>query len=239
MRSLLVTVLSFSAFWCSACNSGPAVYPASSAASATTVPSTAPTIDRFQREIDAYLESDRLSPPPQYAVVFAGSSSIRGWRTLGKDFSDLEVVGRGFGGSQVIDVIRYADVLILKLRPRTVVFYCGENDIASRKVSAEDVCRLFNTFVDLVHRELPQTKIVFISLKPSPSRMQFIDEIRRANRLVKSYAETDPTLSYVDVFTPMLDDAGQPRAELFLNDRLHMTPAGYALWTRLVRPYLD
>lgn len=200
---------------------------------------TAPTGDRWRREINAFLKADEQSPPPQNGIVFTGSSSIRGWRTLKQDFAGLDVIGRGFGGSSTIDVIRFTDVLVLKHRPRTVVFYCGENDLTAKNVTPQDVYRHFTTFVDLVHRELPQTKIVFISLKPSPSRIALIEQFRATNALIKAYIETDPRLRYIDVFTPMLNEQGQPREELFLGDRLHMNAQGYALWTELVRPVLQ
>jgi lysophospholipase L1-like esterase len=167
-----------------------------------------------------------------------GSSSIRGWRTLAQDFPDLQVIGRGFGGSSTIDVIRFADVLVVKHRPRIVVFYCGENDLTARATKPEDVFRHFRTFVDLVHRELPQTRILYISMKPSPSRLALIDRFREGNRLIRDYIDTDPRLRYIDVFSPMLDLQGKPRAELFVGDQLHMNPGGYALWTELVRPHL-
>lgn len=226
---------------CAACSSAPLAtqtVPAT-APTSTTAPTTVPTVNRWEREINAYLEEDRIAAPAQGGIVFVGSSSIRGWRSLAKDFPDLPVIGRGFGGSQSIDVLRYTDVLVLRHRPRTVVFYCGENDIASRLSDPQGVLRHFQTFVDLVHRELPETRIVFISLKPSPSRMAFIESFREANSLVKRYVETDPRLSFVNVFDAMLDENGAPREALYLSDRLHMTRAGYALWTELVRPHLD
>lgn len=234
MRILRSFVTLSAMIFCVACASTERAKPV-----ATAEPTTGPAINRFEKEIDAYLDADKVTPPPQGAIVFTGSSSIRGWRSLKKDFPDLDVIGRGFGGSSTIDVFRYADALVLKHRPRTVVFYCGENDLTAPKTTPQDVLRHFTTFVDLVHRELPKTKIVFISLKPSPSRIALIETFRETNALIKAYVETDDRLSYVNVFDAMLDETGQPRAELFLNDRLHMTPAGFAIWTKLVRPHLE
>lgn len=220
--------------------------PAAIAAVATSQPVASVSIashlaadDRWKKEIDAYMEEDATNAPPKNAIVFVGSSSIRGWRTLKDDFAGLEVIGRGFGGSHLIDVIRFTDVLVIKHRPRIVVLYAGENDMASRVASPQDVARHFQTFVDLVHRELPDTRILYISAKPSPSRFDIIDRYREANRLIESYIATDPRLTYVDVFSAMLDEAGKPREELYVKDRLHMTPAGFAIWTKLIRPLLE
>jgi lysophospholipase L1-like esterase len=240
MRTLQIAFLLASTLLGATCFGQPSTRPATQPTTVATIQSTtAPTTDRWRREIDAYLRADEQSPPPEGAIVFTGSSSIRGWRTLENDFAGLDVFGRGFGGSSTIDVVRYADVLVIKHRPRMVVFYCGENDLTAKGTTPDDVYRHFRTFVDLVHRELPQTKIVFISLKPSPSRIALIEKFRETNTLIKSYIDTDPRLSYVDVFSAMLDEKGQPRPELFLSDKLHMTPAGYSIWTKLVRPHLE
>jgi lysophospholipase L1-like esterase len=48
-----------------------------------------------------------------------------------------------------------------------------------------------------------------------------------------------PRLIYVDVATPMLTADGATRAELYVEDGLHMTPAGYDLWTRIVAPAIE
>jgi lysophospholipase L1-like esterase len=208
-----------------------------------TQPTSAPTsqpIDRYRNEIDAYLEQDRLHPPEHGGVVFVGSSSIRGWRTLKDDFRGMNVIGRGFGGSHLIDVIRHADALVLKHRPRVVVLYAGENDIASGRSTPEDVARNFETFCDLIHRELPEARIVVISMKPSPKRWKEQPVYERANALLREVIVRDARLAYVDVVPLMIDPTtGLPRPELYQKDQLHMTRAGYEIWRDAVKPYIE
>jgi lysophospholipase L1-like esterase len=215
------------------------------ATATTTSPATSPatrsTQNLFEKEILAFEAADARAGVREGGIVFVGSSSIRGWRTLADDFPDLPVLNRGFGGSRAIDVVRYADRVVLKHRPRVVVFYAGENDLAARDGGTpDDVARRFVTFVDLVHRELPDTRVIFISLKPSPSRASQQERFARANELVRAFVATDPArLSYVDVDGPMRDERGEVRGDLFIADRLHLNAAGYALWRDAVRPALD
>lgn len=236
MRNSLLAALIIASGFLSACTPTQKAHLPSAATQAAT---TAPVINRWEREIDAFRRADEKERRPAGGIVFAGSSSIRAWRTLKQDFPGLNVLGRGFGGSSTIDVIRYSDVLILRHRPQTIVFYCGENDLTAKGTTPQDVFRHFRTFVDLVHRELPETRIIFISLKPSPSRITLIEQFRQTNALISDYIRSDPRLTFVDVFTPMLDDNGQPRDELFGPDKLHMNADGYALWTSLIRPLLQ
>jgi lysophospholipase L1-like esterase len=207
-------------------------------ATATAAPLPPPAgldLDRFESEIAAFEASDRAAPPAPGGIVFVGSSSIRRWTTLAADFPGLPVLNRGFGGSTLYEVNHYAARIVLPYRPRQVVLYAGENDIAAGR-TAQEIAGDYRTFVSFVHSALPSARIVFVSVKPAPVRWSFQNTVRETNRLVRAIAATDPRQTFVDVFTPMLGTDGRPRAELFVSDSLHMTPQGYAIWRRQLAP---
>lgn len=183
-------------------------------------------------------QHDGEKPAHPEAVVFVGSSSIVKWSTLAKDFSGIAVIQRGFGGSELADSVFYADRIVTPYKPRAVVVYAGENDIAAGK-TADDVATLFRAFVAKVHADLPYTKIYFVSLKFSPSRAKFKAEMRRANVLVAAICEEMTNCRFVDVNSAMLDPAGEPRPELFEADKLHMRPEGYVIWKKILTPLLQ
>ena len=119
-----------------------------------------------------------------------------------------------------------------------MLVYAGENDLAEGE-TADEVLRQFTAFAEGVHAVLPQTRIAFISIKPSPARIRLMAKIRRANALVSQYVATAPNTDFVDVFTPMLDGEGKPRRELFRADALHLNAKGYALWKSVIAPHLN
>jgi len=181
---------------------------------------------------------DKQAPPPG-GVLFVGSSSIRLWDGLEKDFAALPVViKRGFGGSRLSDCVHYLDRLVIRYRPRLVLVYAGDNDLAEGKTAA-DVLHQFEAFVQGVRSALPATRIAFISIKPSPARASLLAEIRRANTLVEQFAATQPGVAYIDVYSPMLAADGTPRGELFKPDELHLNATGYALWTSVISRYVN
>ena len=196
----------------------------------------APDFSRWEKDIAAFEKRDMDAPPPRYAVLFAGSSSIRLW-DLKKSFPDQEVINRGFGGSQIADSTHFAPRIIVKAAPRVIVFYAGDNDIASGK-TPEQVSADFQDFAALVHKELPKTRIIFLSIKPSPARWAMVDKQRKANGLVEAYCKGSDYLTYLDVAAPLLGDDGKPRTELFVKDGLHLNEKGYALWASLLGPLL-
>lgn len=204
------------------------------------VPVDAPAAEplaRWEPEIRAFEAADRENPPPKTAILFIGSSSIRLWKTLATDFKEHPVINRGFGGSHMEDSVALADRIVLPYQPRQIFVYAGDNDLAAGK-TPERVLGDFQAFVEKVHGRLEETRIAYISIKPSPSRWHLADKIRTANRLVREFTATDRRLDYVDVFTPMLGTDGSPREELFVGDKLHLNEHGYRLWAKTVRPHL-
>jgi lysophospholipase L1-like esterase len=191
----------------------------------------------FEKAIQRFEASDRKSPPPDNPILFVGSSSIVMW-DLPKSFPDLPVLNRGFGGSRIADSFYFCDRIVIKYKPRMIVFYAGDNDIAEGSMTPEAVFADFQQFVAKVHAGLPKTPIVFISIKPSIARWHLIDSIRKVNGMIKKFAESDPLVTFVNVEPSMLGEDGQPQKELFISDGLHLSKKGYELWASQVAPLL-
>ena len=187
---------------------------------------------RWEQRIAALEKKAEQNPPPKDCVVFVGSSSIVRW-DLKKWFPDLPVINHGFGGSHLGDSVYYAERLVIPYRPATVVVYAGDNDLSGGK-SPERVLSDYQKFVAKVQEKLPETKIIYIAIKPSIRRWALIDKVRKANALIAEAASKDSRLQYLDVDGPMLGEDGQPRKELFVQDGLHLSDEGYALWTKLL-----
>lgn len=194
--------------------------------------------DQWAADIDKFTAADAAQPPAAGGVVFVGSSSIRFWSTLAEDFPGVPVINRGFGGSEMADSAFYADRIVIPYKPRLVVVYAGENDLASGK-APETVLADFQAFRAKVHAALPATKIIYLSCKESPSRARVRPQVQAANKLIAADCAADARCTFVDVATPLLDAAGGYRPGLFREDQLHLNPAGYAIWTRVLAPYLQ
>jgi len=215
---------------------GPSTRLAAQAARAAQQPAAAAQDDRWEPAIKKFEESDKTTPPPQNAIVFIGASSIVRWN-LPESFPELgaQAINRGFGGSLAADSTRYADRIVIPYKPRMVVFYAGDNDVEANH-TPKQIADDFAAFEQKVHRALPATQIVFISIKPSIRRFPWIEQIKGANALVRQYCATHPHLTYVDIVPQMLGADGKPRKELLVADGLHMTPAGYKIWNDALRP---
>ena len=193
----------------------------------------------FYQDVMAFVKQDSIRMPPKHKILFIGSSSFTYWKDVDTYFPGHTIINRGFGGSSLPDVLRYQELMVYPYEPDQVVIYCGENDIAaSDTVSAETVYnRFLLLFTDLRHR-FPALNIVYVSMKPSPSRMHMQDRVKAANTMIRNFLSTKTNTGYVDVYTPMLGADGRPLPEIFLSDSLHMNPKGYVIWQQKIKPYL-
>lgn len=192
---------------------------------------------RWRDSLDGFAALDREHAPAPGGVVFVGSSSIRLWNDLEREFGTLAIVKRGFGGSRLADCARYVAQLVLPYKPRIVVVYAGDNDLAEGG-TPEGVLQSYVEFVRHVHEALPETRIAYISIKPSPSREALMPQAIQTNELIEKYSKGDAKLAFIDIYTLMLDAEGRPRADLFLPDALHLNPAGYAIWKSAIAGHL-
>ena len=193
--------------------------------------------ERWEKSIQAFEAADKASSPPQGAVLFIGSSSIKMWKTLASDFPGHRIINRGFGGSQIADSIHFADRIVIPCKPRLIVFGAGGNDIHFGK-SPEQVANDFRAFVEKVRAKLPEVRIAFISINPAPVRAAELDKVRRANQLIREFIDHGQNLDYINIFDAMMGSDGQPREDLFLKDRLHNNAEGYKVRVKLVGPHL-
>lgn len=191
----------------------------------------------WKSEIIAFEKADEQQMPMKGAIVFVGSSSVRAWHTLKEDFPEHEVLNRGFGGSRIGDATFYFERILTKYQPSQIVMYAGDNDIASGK-SAEMILDRFKSFYKKMKEELPNTELVFISIKPSLARWDFFPEMEKANRKIKRFAFWHNNVKLVDVSSAMLGEDGEPKPNIFKEDGLHMNAKGYAIWKEIIAPYL-
>lgn len=192
----------------------------------------------FWQEIQNFKAQDKLNPPPKNAILFVGSSSIRMWKSLDKDFPAHTVLNRGFGGSTLLDLEYYLNDIVLPYQPKQIIIYSGENDVAGGNISAEELLERFQSVFEGIRAEMPKVPIAFVSMKPSPSREQYMPVLEEGNAMVKDYLKNKPNTQYIDIYSPMLDGDGKPKADIFLEDKLHMNEKGYQIWTDVIGPYL-
>jgi len=193
---------------------------------------------RWEEAMQRFDEQDRLSPPPEGAIVLTGSSSIARWNDQSVSaLAPLTVIPRGFGGSVMEDVLYHLDRVALRYQPRAILIYEGDNDTAFR-IPEQTILAQFQEVVDKIHAALPETRIYVLSVKPSVSRVDVWDAAQRVSAGYKVIAEADPLVHYVDVATPFLWADGTVMEDIFVDDNLHLNDMGNLIWGAAIRAAL-
>jgi lysophospholipase L1-like esterase len=189
-----------------------------------------------------FAASDRRDPPDPGKVVIVGSSSIRRWEGAAEALAPWGSVQRGFGGGLLTDVAAHADTLVTRHVPSAVVVFAGSNDVTA----PSEPMKIVNGFRCLVQRVRAvdgAVPIFFVAITPTPLRWHLRERGEAVNAGVRALVSADPSLHYVDVASPFLAtasvDGGPPDARLFVDDRLHLSEEGYALWASRILEALD
>ncbi|HEV7334304.1 MAG TPA: GDSL-type esterase/lipase family protein [Flavisolibacter sp.] len=193
----------------------------------------------FWNDIQRFKKQDSAVKPAANPILFVGSSSFTRWNNVQESFPGYTIINRGFGGSQLTDVIRYFYDVIMPYAPKQVVIYCGENDLSSSaSMEPETVVQRFKTLFGMIRQNYPQATIHFVSMKPSPSRVAFLEKFQKANKAISDFLKGQKNAGFIDVYPAMLDANGKVRTDIFVEDNLHMNAEGYQIWQKIMQPYL-
>jgi hypothetical protein len=191
---------------------------------------------RFSGDMNRYTEQNRALESRECDVLFVGSSSVNLWHTLERDMAPMSIIRRSYGGSTIRDMIYNYNTIARGFDPRAIVLLVN-NDItgdAAHDISVGDAYDLYRVFAGMIRRDYPDTPFVVCSVTPAPVREKIRDKQIRLNSLLEEWAASTPLVHFIDLTAPMYDAAGELRGEIFLPDRLHVNPDGYAEWTKIV-----
>lgn len=193
----------------------------------------------YAADIVAFGKKDSIQKTQLGGNVFAGSSSIRLWDDLETCFPGKNVLKRGTGGSTISELLNFqAPYTIFKYLPRAVFIYSGENDIAGG-AEAKDVATNFVKLYFYIRKNIPQTKIYYLSIKTSNSRIAMRSKFEAANEQIKKFLDKSSVGKYLDVNKVLMDKNGNPDDAFFGPDHLHLNSKGYDLWKPIISPYLQ
>jgi lysophospholipase L1-like esterase len=193
----------------------------------------------FAADIRQFMMNDSINPPPQNAILFAGSSSFTMWTDVQDYFPEYTIINRGFGGSTLLDQINYVEDVIFPYDPKQIVIYCGENDLASGDtVTVKMVEQRFITLFNMIRAKLPEVQITYVSMKPSPSRWHLAEKMISGNAIIWEFLSKQKNTSFVNIWDDMLNKDNEPDSSLFIQDMLHMNAKGYQIWQKKIKPEL-
>jgi lysophospholipase L1-like esterase len=193
----------------------------------------------FYNDIQRFKQKDSVKFPPAKAILFVGSSSFTRWTDVQNYFPEFTIINRGFGGSSLPDVIRYAADIILPYDPKQVVIYCGENDFtAAGGVDPAVVAGRVMKLIALIRCRYPSIPIAYVSMKPSPARAKNDERMRIANKMIEQMTKENGYAAFINVYDAMLGENGKVRTDIFVSDSLHMNSTGYGIWQKVITPFL-
>lgn len=196
----------------------------------------------YYEDIKKFQRYDSVHAPQKGIILFIGSSTFTLWgEGVRKDFNNDKIINRAFGGSTLVDVIGYENEIIFAYQPKKIVIYCGENDIANDfpNVSGKEVAERFEKLYKDIRLKFPTIPVVYMSIKPSPSRWQMRNLMIEANKQIEKYLKKQSNVHFVKIWDKLLDKSGKPDASLYREDELHLNPKGYEILKKELNKYVN
>ncbi len=195
--------------------------------------------NRFKEQVDRLYNEEYNFSNDKKLVVFTGSSSIVMWKDVADYYPQYNVINNGFGGSHFSDMLYFYDKVITKQTPDILFIYEGDNDVAGDKKTKE-IYVDFKMLVGKLKTDLPNTRVIFISPKPSIARWNMKKDYDKINKKMSKYCSKKKiNYEFADMWKVMLDETGNVYQDIFIEDGLHMNKKGYDIWGEAISKYLN
>ncbi len=199
-----------------------------------------PEVKAWEPEIEKLTALNDTEQYADDAVVFAGSSSIRLWKTLDSDMKPHNVIRRGYGGAKLSDYGVYANRIFENIPGKALVLFIANDITGSEKdKSPGEIKKLFLSIVKTFRKTHPGAPVFWIAITPTSSRWKAWTAIKEANEIIRKTCEKGKDLYFIQTDFVFLNEQGLPRDELFLDDKLHLNEGGYRVWTEIIKKELD
>lgn len=187
-------------------------------------------------------------------VLFIGSSTIDYWRDrLATDFPSFQTIDLGVSATTYRYITANADSYAQHYPfIKNIVVYAGDNDIAIPFKTPASVAYDFSEAMIKLHSVLPGAQIFVFSIKPCPAILirASTKTVYQTNALImrnivtlNNYSENQGGkryLTFVDIFSKMLTQAGLPDSSLFCMPLgIHLNNRGYKVWAQALTPLLN
>lgn len=205
-------------------------------------PEPAPSIksnEDFAPEIQAFEAMDKEMAPKKGGILFVGTTAIRSCVNIAERFTGYSITQRGLTDSETSNILHFAEKIITPYRPSILFIYDGEDDIVNGK-TPEVAYAEFVKLAKFVSEKLPETKVCFISVQPSPGRAAFQKSFEAYNSKVRLYITQQACdWTYLDISTPLLNADGSAKESLFESDKITLNTNGYDVWEQAIKTYLE
>lgn len=158
-------------------------------------------------------------------------------------FGTATVVNIGIGGDKSQNVLwRLDHGGVEGLEPRCVVLMIGNNNMFFvPETGVEPVAKGVKACVDNLRRKFPKTPIVVVKILPAHEPgTEFHENITRTNAALDLLAlDADDLVRVLDLTQDMVNEDGTIRADLYTDDGIHLSEAGYAVYAGKLRPVVE
>ena len=104
--------------------------------------------------------------------------------------------------------------------------------------SPEDLAKEYEDFSNRLKKALPKTKLVYLAVRPSLSRIAIVDKQKQFNSWLADYCKSQKGRFFLDMHSPFYLPDGTVMPDIFVADRLHLNEKGYLIFSAKIREFI-
>lgn len=160
-----------------------------------------------------------------------------------KHFADYRAINIGIGGDKTQNVLwRLDHGGVDGLQPKVVIVMIGNNNMFfAPETGIEPVARGVQVVVANVREKFPQAAVIVAKILPCHAPgVRFYEDIKKTNHAMDALKlDADSKVTILDLWNDFANYDGTLKNELFTPDKIHLSPAGYAVYAERLKPLLD
>lgn len=187
--------------------------------------------EHYNARVAQFEEENKAYEKGEVQVAFIGDSLTEGY-DVASHYPQYTVVNRGIGGDTTFGLEQRLEQSVYEIEPQVVVMLIGANNMETMMLN-------YGRIVRKLQRNLPNTEIVLVSLTAMGRDWGRKNDLaQKNNEKIRAIAERRG-VTFVDLFTPLLNPETGEIYEEYTTDGGHQTALGYEVFTATITPAIE
>lgn len=199
--------------------------------------------DAWLKLHEAHVKMVQANQGPIDVLLVGDSIAIQWGDSWQKHFPNLRAINIGIGGDKTQNVLwRLDHGGVEGLDPKAIVLMIGNNNMFFTPETGIKAAALgIQMCVKNLRDKFPASAIIVAKILPAHSPgNRFYEDIKRTNTALDSLKlDIDPNLRVLELWSDFTAADGTIKKDLFTEDNIHLTPAGYAVYAEKLKPLLE
>ena len=199
--------------------------------------------DSWLKLHEAHVKTVQDNQGPLDVLLVGDSITIQWGESWKQHFPDRKAVNIGIGGDKTQNVLwRLDHGGVEGLQPKAIVLMIGNNNMFfTPETGIEAAAKGIEMCLKNLREKFPTAVIIVAKILPAHTPgNRFYEDIKKTTAALDPLdLDNDPKVKVLDLWSDFTNADGTINKDLFTPDKIHLSPAGYAVYAKRLKPLLE